>query len=1142
MPGSLPDPLLSAVGGSECLLGNEAIVRGALEAGVGFASGYPGTPSSEITDSFARLAGPAGIVFEYSVNEKIALEVAFAACLAGVRAICSMKHLGLMYAGDPLSTIPYVGVRAGLVIVAAGDPSCRTSPNEQDQRWLGPMLGLPVLDPATPTQAHRMARFAFELSETCRLPVLLRPTTRVCHTRQVIELGTLEPRRQARFQREPQRLVPIPANARRLRLELDERLDRARRLLAAPPFLASRGSGEQALLASGAPAAMCADLVEELGLADRLRLLELGAVYPLAEDRLCELLAGVRRLLVVEELTPFLEDALQALAGRRGLDIEILGKHTGHLPRAFEYQPGHIASALHRAFGLGPPPAATPEPEQLPARPPSLCPGCPHRAAQFALRTVFGPGSLYFNDIGCYTLGYGKPLQTADALLCMGAGFTLAAGVAAVTGERTVGILGDSTFFHSGLPALLDAVKQQANVVAVILDNQVTAMTGFQESPEVHLEDGRLRRRVSIAGLVRALGVEQVQVVDPYDLPASRRVLDRARRASGVSVVIFERPCPVFLARQLQQPYRQATYRVDPQRCRSCGLEAEGLRCGRAVEEQFERQLVLGRIRRGGEARGRPPCSQACPLGLCIQGYVGDILAGRAAAALEHMLDKLVLPETVCRVCDRPCERSCVLGGAGEPLAVNELKRYLVEQARQRGFPGGQPGEDCGLRAAVVGAGPAGLAAARELRRRGWRVTLFDAAAEPGGLLRYGIPPYRLPREALERDIAAILSLGVEFAGGRSLGRELSLEGLLADFDAVCLACGGGHDARLELPAGTGAPPVMPALEYLRRCSTGEEVPPAGQVVVVGGGNAAVDAARSARRRGARVTIAYRRGREEMPAFAEEIAAAEQEGVRILCRLAPLELRPGGLLACRTRPGEPDASGRARPVPVAGQEQLLEADLVLAAVGQLQDAGGLGLDGRVEILPGGLVNIDPASGRTSRERVFAAGDLVPGKRTVTWAIASGRRAAASMDAALRPGHEPGWKVPAPTPPGPSTTGWPVPAEVPARQHAPERPAGQRREDFDEVSGVFSDEQARREAARCLLCGSCGTCRSCIDLFGCPAFFSDDRGIHIDPELCMGCGVCAELCPNGAIVKVADGGGEPPVRPGPPEGSAREGEA
>ncbi|MCP3960961.1 MAG: hypothetical protein GY719_24205, partial [bacterium] len=684
------DPLLAdsedPEGRVAFLLGNEAIVRGALEAGVGFACGYPGTPSSEVTDSFARVSEARGIEFEYSVNEKVALEMAFAASLAGARSICAMKHLGLMVAGDPLSTIPYIGVVGGMVIVSAGDPSCHTSPNEQDQRYLGPMLHLLTLDPSTPQEAYGMTRMAFALSEESRLPVLLRITTRVAHSRAAVRCGRLlqpgvatsgagrEPRMRG-FVRDPSRFVPIPANARRLRLEIKERLETARRLMAglfrrtgdlAP---GSGGNGvRQAILASGAPAATCADLLREYGLEDRVILASLGGVHPLPEAELVELLGEVDRILVVEELSPFIEDAVAALCARHGLDTEILGKRTGHLPEEYEYQPEVVRRGLHAALGLGTPPAAEPEIPSVPPggtrgentvapRPPVLCPGCPHRSTYFAVRTAFGDDCLYFNDIGCYTLGFGPPLDTADALVCMGAGLTLAAGVSRVTGQRTVGFIGDSTFFHSGMPPLLNAIKEDVSMVAVILDNEVTAMTGFQESPTSGA--GKRSHRVSIEGVVRALGAGHVETVDPADLAATITAFERARDAEGVSVIIAQHPCPIHVTRDTgAEPYGSVRYQIDPSRCRSCGREGPpgggqanscGLRCDQGVTRPFERQMARGRAleiisdqtlaARDPVARDPvAPCAVQCPLGLCIQGYAAHIAAGQYRDALELIM------------------------------------------------------------------------------------------------------------------------------------------------------------------------------------------------------------------------------------------------------------------------------------------------------------------------------------------------------------------------------------------------------------------------------------------------------------------------------------------------------------------------
>jgi len=457
--GPLPEILQSNPDTAACLLGNLAIVRGALEAGVQFFSCYPGTPSSEIGDTFARIAAEADLIFEYSVNEKTAVEITFAASLTGARSMCAMKHLGLNYAGDPLSTMPYVGVEGGLVIVSAGDPSAITSPNEQDQRHFSRFLYYPVFDPATAADALAMTRYAFELSEQTRLPVIMRPTTRICHVSGVVELGTLpEKRNTIHFEKNPARYVPIPVNARRMRKELSERFALAESLLAKSGFFPRIGQGSYGIVASGVAYAYVSQVVQELDVMDRVSLLQIGA-YPIPERILTEFLASVESVLVVEELTPFIEEQVVLTAFGNGLSLPVLGKNSGHFPLEFEYDPDLVETKIREYLHLEPRTVA-PVPEvDLPARPPVLCPGCPHRASFFLMQKVFGKKTVYANDIGCYTLGYGTPLNSCDVLLSMGASISMASGIARVTGSRTVAYIGDSTFFHSGLPALVNAVE-----------------------------------------------------------------------------------------------------------------------------------------------------------------------------------------------------------------------------------------------------------------------------------------------------------------------------------------------------------------------------------------------------------------------------------------------------------------------------------------------------------------------------------------------------------------------------------------------------------------------------------------------------------------------------------------------------------
>lgn len=561
-------------GAATCLLGNLAIVRGALEAGVQFFSCYPGTPSSEVGDTFARIADDADVWFEYSVNEKVAVEIAYGASLAGARSMCSMKHLGLNYAGDPISTMPYVGVEGGMVIVSAGDPSAIVSPNEQDQRHFSRFLYYPIFDPATPEDARAMTAFAFELSEKTRLPVILRPTTRVCHTGGMVHMGPMpQQKNKILFTKNPSRHVPIPATVRRMRKEVTERFAQAETLLAESEFFPRSGEGKSGIVASGVAFAYVDHVVRELDLQDTISLLRIGA-YPIPAQILTDFVSSVESVLVVEELTPFVEDQVTISAYRAQRQIPIVGKNTGHFPVEYEYTPDLVEDAVREYLKLDKPTRRTVSVPELPPRPPVLCAGCPHRTSFYLVRSVFGKKTVYCNDIGCYTLGYGDPLDSCDVLLCMGSSISQASGIARTTGKRTVAYIGDSTFFHSGLPPLLNAVKANDPITVVILDNHVTAMTGFQPSPT----SGEDRHRFSLEKAVRGLGVQEVYTVDPFDEKQTREALKQVKAGTGTNVVISSSPCVVNESRSGDRESRQP-FTIEQEACNSCSLCVRVLGC-----------------------------------------------------------------------------------------------------------------------------------------------------------------------------------------------------------------------------------------------------------------------------------------------------------------------------------------------------------------------------------------------------------------------------------------------------------------------------------------------------------------------------------------------------------------------------------
>jgi len=470
------------------LLGNEALAHAALEGGVGFAAGYPGTPSSEVID-LLRAERPEGVHVEWSTNEKVAFENALAASWCGVRALFTTKHVGLNVAADPLMTSAYTGVTGGFVVFSADDPFAHSSQNEQDSRLYAAMAGLPCLDPTTIEEAHAMLRDAFALSEEVQLPVIVRPTTRICHSKADVELGPVPaPQTEAVFHRDPRQYVVIPAHTRVLHHRLNEKQPRLRERLL--PYNTGEIRGRRAVVASG----IAASYVREV-LPDDVSLFTVRA-YPLDPEQLHCFCLEHEEVLVIEEGAPVVEEQVRQAAGC----VRVFGKRTGHVPAEGELSPTVVRGALAKAGYTDVSPAPLRPEEGIPPRPPILCAGCPHRAVFHAMRRVFRD-AVFPSDIGCYTLGL--QLGAVDTTICMGASITVASGIALTAGGDVVATIGDSTFLHTGLPGLVNAVYNGAEMVLVILDNRTTAMTGHQPNRRGHAEG---LARGALPGVRRDLG------------------------------------------------------------------------------------------------------------------------------------------------------------------------------------------------------------------------------------------------------------------------------------------------------------------------------------------------------------------------------------------------------------------------------------------------------------------------------------------------------------------------------------------------------------------------------------------------------------------------------------------------------------
>ncbi len=553
--GSLPgNPGKPGRLGSELLLGNEAVALGALHAGVTVATGYPGTPSTELIEYLVRIA-PEGVHVGWATNEKVALDEGIGASLAGSRALVTMKHVGLNVALDAWMVSPFVGVGGGLVVFVADDPGMHSSQNEQDSRYLAAFAGVPLFEPADSQEAYDFVRAAYAASEAWDTPCLVRSTTRISHSRSRVVASAAEDASERHFERCPEKYVMLPGFARTRHVEHLKRLELLGQWVEDHPLnrmeLRSRSLG---VVTGGASYNYVREVLPEASV------LKLGVMFPLPERMMAEFASKVDRLIVVEELEPYLEDALRRL----GLAVE--GKKW--FPRAGELSPaavrrgaedaGLLAASAPARAGMAP--ASTP-------RPPVLCPGCPHSTPFLVLREL---DAVVAGDIGCYTLAAGEPLRAMDTCLAMGSSIGVAVGMAkaGLKSRPIVAAIGDSTFLHGGVPALIDAAYNDADITVVILDNGTTAMTGGQPNPASGTGMlGEAMGKVDIPALCRSIGVKSVVVVDPYDLGGTHRAILGAVRKRGLSVVVTTRPCV-----EMPVKVRGRVYEVDAALCNGCQL------------------------------------------------------------------------------------------------------------------------------------------------------------------------------------------------------------------------------------------------------------------------------------------------------------------------------------------------------------------------------------------------------------------------------------------------------------------------------------------------------------------------------------------------------------------------------------------
>lgn len=583
----------------QLLTGDEAVARGAWESGVMFAAAYPGTPSTEILEN---LSAYDEVTAEWAPNEKVALESAAGASLAGVRAIAAMKHVGLNVAADPLFTFSYTGVGGGTVIVTADEPGMYSSQNEQDNRNYAKAAKLPMLEPADSEECLRMTKLAFEISERFDTPVLLRMTTRICHSKSVVTVGPRRLPEAQPYRRQISKYVCTPANATKLRIRKESQLEALQQFAEATPFNRVEYHDKAVgVVCSGD----CYYYAREV-LGENASYLKLGFTYPLPEKLIADFCSSVDKLYVIEENDPYLEEAI------RMLGFFPIGKML--FPRWGEMTPDVLRRAL---YGETLPTLSFDESKVVP-RPPTLCAGCPHRGFFYELGRR--KNVMITGDIGCYTLGSAKPFAALDSCICMGASLSMGHGAAKAfqalgADTKVVSVLGDSTFFHTGINSLLNNAYNGGANVNVVLDNRITGMTGHQDNPgSGYTAKGESTYAVDIADVARAFGIRYVRTVNPNNLQQVRETLDTFLTLDEPSVIITRWPCALKKFSSEDRTEFPGAFSqkltVDRDRCIGCRLcMAAG--CPALSFDAVAKKAVVDGI----QCLGCGVCSQICPKG-----------------------------------------------------------------------------------------------------------------------------------------------------------------------------------------------------------------------------------------------------------------------------------------------------------------------------------------------------------------------------------------------------------------------------------------------------------------------------------------------------------------------------------------------
>lgn len=1102
-------------------IGNEAVARGAIEAGVNGVFSYPGTPSTEISEIFNFISifqdhpknkkkYPTLVqnktYFEYSINEKVALEKAIAYSIGNKSAMCVMKNVGMNVASDPLMSVTYQTIIAPLVIIVCDDPGCHSSSNEQDSRYWGNMASVPVFNPATPEDAYRMTKHAFKLSAELRLPVIVRTTTRVSHTRGMLEYNKIiVDKREASFERMPEH-INIPARTAVAHQKLLNKLYSE----TVDPFfnefnkvLFEGKEKSLAIISSGVSTTYLLEIIQRNNLSNKLELFDLGLIFPFPEkDVLAFLQRGFEKVLILEELDPIIENAVRNVAQKNELTCTLVGKEGAGLSLTGEYSLDGIDNALANFLEIETIKDETLDSigeyiDGLPPRPPALCSGCPHRASYYALKLIVPQNNshsgerahdtILCGDIGCSGLGALPPLKMIDTINHMGMSISMAQGLSEALKDnktKVVAMLGDGTFFHSGIASLLNAVYTKANMLVIIFDNRTIAMTGHQDHPgAAHSEK---YNEIELEPLIKGMGIKYVETLMPFDMKDTYKKIDEAMGQEGVSVVISKAPC-VFLPDYKAFTRDDAKIVIDHTKCNTCHNHTDhGIACSKKAKSGSNLTRAVAKIRAEERVDSK---DQSCPANICNHGFFNSILEKDYKTALDMVRDKLLFSRTCGDICHRPCELFSN-HESNSTIPIKQLKKFVSGiDENFKDFSSALDQKEKAIKKdkhiVIVGAGPAGLSAAYDLIRDGYDVTVYEKENAAGGLIKYVIPDFRMDKQGFDFEVSQLEKMGVQFKFNTALGKDIQLEEISNQYDGVVVALGLGKSIKLDIVNAISDEKKFDGMSFLKAYNLKTlSIEAESIILVVGGGNSAIDVARSAKRLNTNneIILSCLETEEDMPAFTEEIVHAREEGITII---------PNSYVAKCSEKERIEIVLNA--FDSNNHLEDLRCDYIVVAIGQQGYVDEYAAIGDEHLSKENRIKADKNTGFTSFKNVFVAGDICDDNHmSLIGAIASGKRAVIGLKQHLE-----------------------------GYQHSYEGLNALLNLNHKENEGATANSIALEGditefIKKFNLFQSCEKCNHCIDNLGCPAMIKVEGKIVIDYTKCTKCGLCIDVCPNDAI--------------------------